>query len=82
VSEEKYSWRVLESEVSPNLRSIYSSMKGRKIPNLLVFKPTFKPDSIKKLEPLIINSDDEELYDDPDFDPHYVYTEDEDDQAV
>ena len=55
-------------------------MKGRKIPNLLVFKPTFKPDSIKKLEPLIINSDDEELYDDPDFDPHY--TEDEDDQAV
>lgn len=56
-------------------------MKGRKIPNLLVFKPTFKPEPIKKLEAIKdINSDEEEIYDDPNFDPNYVYTEDEEDQ--
>jgi hypothetical protein len=44
VNEEKYSWRVLESDVPPNRRKIETSMKGKKIPNLLVFKPTFKPE--------------------------------------
>jgi hypothetical protein len=41
---EKYSWSVLELKVPPNRRQIYTSMTGEDIPDLFVFKPTYKPD--------------------------------------
>ena len=42
--EENYSWSVLERKVPPNRRKIHTSIMGEKIPDLLVFKPTFMPD--------------------------------------
>jgi hypothetical protein len=42
--EEKYSWSVLERKVPPNRRKIHTSIMGEKMPDLLVFKPTFMPD--------------------------------------
>jgi hypothetical protein len=44
VNEKNYSWSVLEREVSSNLMRIYTSIKGKNRPDLLVFKPTNIPD--------------------------------------
>jgi hypothetical protein len=43
--EKKYSWNVLERKVPINRRIIYTSMRAEDIPDLLVFKPTFIPET-------------------------------------
>ena len=58
MNEKNYSLSVLERELSPNLMSITSSIKGKDRPELLVFKPTFIPDpydGIYKLRQILLD---------------------------